>query len=130
ISFSYIPEFENNRIVIKQSKGVTTNEIHRHASEQQPMKFYCEKVGGVSGEIGSTPILPVLDATDTIVGLVADSSLMLLAVEKTGIWFDALCVSRNTSPNFVLSQEQHPDDFWDVLESVSPVVYTLHSFLL
>ncbi|KRX34449.1 hypothetical protein T05_15060, partial [Trichinella murrelli] len=67
ISFSYIPEFENNRIVIKQSKGVTTNEIHRHASEQQPMKFYCEKVGGVSGEIGSTPILPVLDATDTIV---------------------------------------------------------------
>ncbi|KRX35984.1 hypothetical protein T05_2925 [Trichinella murrelli] len=29
--------------------------LPRHASEQQPMKFYCEKVGGVSGEIGSTP---------------------------------------------------------------------------
>ncbi|KRZ88517.1 hypothetical protein T08_4855 [Trichinella sp. T8] len=27
----------------------------KHASEQQPMKFYCGKVGGVSGEIGSTP---------------------------------------------------------------------------
>ncbi|KRX35764.1 hypothetical protein T09_9807 [Trichinella sp. T9] len=25
------------------------------ASEQQPMKFYCEKVGGVSGEIGTRP---------------------------------------------------------------------------
>ncbi|KRX62531.1 hypothetical protein T09_14858 [Trichinella sp. T9] len=37
--------------------GVTTNEIHRHASEQQPMKFYCEKVGGVSGEIGTRPFL-------------------------------------------------------------------------
>ncbi|KRX25475.1 hypothetical protein T07_8381 [Trichinella nelsoni] len=27
----------------------------RHASEQQLMKFYCENVGRVSGEIGSTP---------------------------------------------------------------------------
>ncbi|XP_003382212.1 conserved hypothetical protein [Trichinella spiralis] len=28
----------------------------QHASEQQPMKFYCEEVGGVRGEIGSTSI--------------------------------------------------------------------------
>ncbi|KRX48548.1 hypothetical protein T09_1384 [Trichinella sp. T9] len=27
------------------------------ASEQQPMKFYCEKVGGVSGEIGTRPFI-------------------------------------------------------------------------
>ncbi|XP_003382168.1 conserved hypothetical protein [Trichinella spiralis] len=27
----------------------------KHASEQQPMKFYCEKVGGVSGEISTRP---------------------------------------------------------------------------
>ncbi|KRY03121.1 hypothetical protein T12_7128 [Trichinella patagoniensis] len=26
----------------------------KHASEQQPMKFYCKKVGGVSGEIGTS----------------------------------------------------------------------------
>ncbi|KRX32996.1 hypothetical protein T05_8760, partial [Trichinella murrelli] len=72
------------------------------------MKFYCEKVGGVSGEIGSTPILPVLDATDTIV--------------------QSNVIGRREDRD--MSQEQHPDDFWDVLESVSPVVYTLHSFLL
>ncbi|KRX51589.1 hypothetical protein T09_9769 [Trichinella sp. T9] len=56
ISFSYFPEFENNRIVIKQSKGVTTNEIYRHASEQQPMEFYCEKIGGV--QIDQTFVRP------------------------------------------------------------------------
>ncbi|KRZ48124.1 hypothetical protein T02_2666 [Trichinella nativa] len=28
--------------------------MQRRASEQQPMKFYCEKVGRVRGEIGST----------------------------------------------------------------------------
>ncbi|XP_003382216.1 conserved hypothetical protein [Trichinella spiralis] len=27
----------------------------KHASEQQPMKFYCKKVGGVSGEISTRP---------------------------------------------------------------------------
>ncbi|KRZ85368.1 hypothetical protein T08_15807 [Trichinella sp. T8] len=27
----------------------------RRASEQQPMKFCCEKVGGVRGEIGTRP---------------------------------------------------------------------------
>ncbi|KRZ47902.1 hypothetical protein T02_13392 [Trichinella nativa] len=39
-------------------QGVTTNEIYRHASEQQPMKFYFRNVGGVSGEIGSAPSGP------------------------------------------------------------------------
>ncbi|KRY30932.1 hypothetical protein T01_11523 [Trichinella spiralis] len=29
--------------------------LRRRALKQQPMKFYCEKVGGVVGEIGSTP---------------------------------------------------------------------------
>ncbi|KRY13322.1 hypothetical protein T12_6993 [Trichinella patagoniensis] len=49
----------NNAISVTMSSllGVTTNEIYRHASEQQPMKFYCEKVGGVRGEIGSTPLI-------------------------------------------------------------------------
>ncbi|KRZ56292.1 hypothetical protein T02_125, partial [Trichinella nativa] len=42
----------------------------RRASEQQPMKFYCEKVGGVSGEIGSTPVRSVLK----ILGLQMQSS--------------------------------------------------------
>ncbi|KRX82599.1 hypothetical protein T06_1429 [Trichinella sp. T6] len=32
----------------------TSHLFIRRASEQQPMKFYCEKVGGVRGEIGST----------------------------------------------------------------------------
>ncbi|KRX68508.1 hypothetical protein T06_5465 [Trichinella sp. T6] len=32
-----------------------TKRRRKDISEQQPMKFYCEKVGGVSGEIGSTP---------------------------------------------------------------------------
>ncbi|KRZ85400.1 Serine/threonine-protein phosphatase PP1 isozyme 1 [Trichinella sp. T8] len=33
--------------------------FEKHASEQQPMKFYCKKVGGVRGEIGSTPLYTI-----------------------------------------------------------------------